>query len=128
MKKTNLLIGVCLSLAILSLAVAAASDLTAQEMAKLAKESVTRYPDYEMTAVQAFWGDATFIKQCAPKEGALPDPFVIYVEILADGAMGRSMFEPLSTTAACIRDFTANRSFPKPPEPYMLEIQMSFEP
>lgn len=100
----------------------------AEEFAARAKMSSTRHPNYEMGAVQAFWGDATFMQQCVPQGTfPLPAPFKIYVEILADGSMGRTFSVPMSKTAECVHRFTAGRIFPKPPEPYVLAIELSFK-
>ncbi len=101
---------------------------TQDEFSELARRSFAKYPSYEMVAVQAFWGDAAFMQQCVPQGTLpLPSPMKIYVEISADGHMGNAHFFPNSKTAECVRMFTAGRVFPKPPEPYVVEIELQFK-
>jgi hypothetical protein len=83
---------------------------------------------YERTAVQAFWGDAAFMRECAPSNGPVASPFEIYLEILPNGRIGRSLFVPETTTAKCVKERTAGRVFPKRSRAFVLQIAMSFKP
>jgi hypothetical protein len=107
---------------------ASAANPTAKEMAERAKESLARDRTYEMKSVEAFWGDASFMQQCVPSDGATPASFVIYFEVLPDGTLGSTVFDPLTPEARCIKGHTAHRTFPRPPGAYVTRIEMSFKP
>jgi hypothetical protein len=124
MKTSQRLITVILVL--ISSAVLAESSL--KEMAARASESLARDSSYEMVSVKAFWGDASFLEQCAPKSSPVPASLVIYFEVLPDGRLGQVLIDPLTETAKCVIKHTAHRTFPKPPGKYVTKIDMSFEP
>jgi hypothetical protein len=115
-------------MALMLLSPAASANPTVKEMAARAKESLARDSTYEMKSVKAFWGDASFMQQCVPSDGPVPASFVIYFEVLPDGTLGSTVFDPLTPEAKCIKEHTAHRTFPKPPGAYVTEIEMSFKP
>ena len=81
---------------------------------------------YDEVANRAFWGDASFMGECAPPGGAIADPITIYVEILPDGRMGQLEIVPQTPVARCIMAKATARTFPKPPGPYVLKIELRF--
>jgi hypothetical protein len=107
--------------------IAAAVDPTVAEMEALAKASYKRDSSYEIEAVKAFFGDGSPTRICAPPDKPAPEPFEIWLEILPDGSLGRTLFHPLTETAKCVKAQTAKRTFPKPPGKYVANIQLSFE-
>jgi len=113
-------------LSIISVVASAASVL--EDMELRSKESLARDSAYEMTSVKVFWGDASFLRECFHENKPLPPPFVIYFEILPDGRLGQTLFEPMTEGAICIRAHIAERRFPKPPGAYVTKIHMSFNP
>ena len=85
-------------------------------------------PDYERQALSAFWGDMAFMNKCAPAGAPIAAPFDIYVEILPSGRTGRTLFQPETETAKCVRAYTADRRYPPPPSTFVLHIAMKFTP
>ena len=107
---------------------AAAAAWTHKEAAAAANRSeATDSVKYETSAVKAFWGDATFMRDCAPRHSSVAAPFDIYVEILPNGHIGRSLFVPETKAAKCVRDHTAGRRFPARANTFVLHIAMSFK-
>ena len=84
--------------------------------------------NYEMSAVAAFWGDASFMRECAPPNSPVAAPFDIYVEILPSGRIGRSLFLPETKVAKCVQDHIVGRTFPARANAFVLYIAMSFKP
>lgn len=83
---------------------------------------------YEMVAVQSFWGNSpTFLRKCAPPNTPIPEPFTIFVEIMKNGDMGQLEVNPSTKVAECIAKHVRGRTFPKPPYPYVLQIDLSFK-
>ena len=106
----------------------ALAEPSAEEMAPRAKVSLASDSAYEMESIKAFWGDASFLRQCLPPHQSTPEPFVIYFEVLPSGELGATVFEPLTNLAKCIQAHTVHRVFPKPPGTgYVTRIVMSFD-
>jgi len=82
--------------------------------------------EYEMKAVQAFWGDASFMRECAPPNTPIADPLTIYFEVKPDGGMGELVISPETKVASCIAKNVKNRHFPKPPSEYVVKIDLNF--
>ncbi len=82
--------------------------------------------EYEMKAIQAFWGDAGFMRQCAPPNAPIPESLTIYFEVKADGDMGQLVISPETKVANCIAKNVVNRHFPKPPKDYVVKIDLEF--
>jgi hypothetical protein len=83
----------------------ALADQSVKEMEARAKASLARDSAYEKQSVRAF-----------------------YFEVLPDGSLGSTLFEPETPVAKCIKSHTAQRTFPKPPGAYVTKIEMSFKP
>lgn len=99
------------------------STLEAQHQKSI---STAQGQEYEMKAVQAFWGDASFIRVCAPPNTPIADPLTIYFEVTIDGEMGKLVINPKTKVANCIARFVKNRRFPKPPSEYVGRIDLNF--
>ena len=82
--------------------------------------------EYEMKAVQAFWGDASFMRECAPPSTPIADPLTIYFEVKRDGGMGELVISPETKVANCITKHVKNRHFPKAPNEYVVKIDLNF--
>jgi hypothetical protein len=82
--------------------------------------------EYEMKAVQAFWGDAGFMRECAPPNTPIAEPLTIYFEVKPDGGMGQLVISPETKVANCIVKNVKNRRFPKPPNDYVVKIDLNF--
>ena len=82
--------------------------------------------EYEMKAVQAFWGDASFMRECAPPNTPIAEPLTIYFEVKPDGGMGQLVLNPETKVATCIARHVKNRRFPKPPFDYVVKIDLNF--
>lgn len=83
---------------------------------------------YEMVATQAFWGKNTsFMRGCAAPNAPVAEPFTIFVEILKNGSMGQLEVNPSTKVAKCVVKNVRGRDFPKPPYPFVLQIDLSFK-
>ncbi len=82
--------------------------------------------EYEMKAVQAFWGDASFMRECAPPNTPIAEPLTIYFEVKPDGGMGQLVIHPETKVANCIAKNVKNRRFPTPPKDYVVKIDLKF--
>jgi hypothetical protein len=100
-----------------------------QDMAARNRDSVARHAGYEKDAIKIYFGDGNFLAVCAALEKPMPRAFTIYFEVLADGSLGKIVYEPLTQTAQCMMTNTASRTYPKPPgaAPYVSGIRMTFE-
>ena len=81
---------------------------------------------YEMKAVQAFWGNAQFMRECAPPNAPVTAPLNIYVGIEPTGSISDYVIVPNSAVATCIEKHTRHRVFPPPPSDYTLKIELKF--
>ena len=113
--------------ALLAPLVVAAAEPTMAEMDRLAKASHQRDGAYEMRAAKSFFGNGSAVRRCVSPDGPSPEPFVIYLEILPDGKLGRSLYVPMTETAKCLKEATANVEYPKPAETYVAEINFSIK-
>lgn len=116
----------CLFAALVPMGVGAAEPAIA-EMDRLAKASHKRDGAYELKAAQSFFSNGAALRSCVPPDGPSPEPFVIYLEILPDGRLGRSLYVPMTETAICLKEATANQVYPKPSETYVAEIKFSIK-
>lgn len=92
------------------------------------QESITtpHGKEYEMKAVQAFWGDASFMRECAPPNSPIAESLTIYFEVKRDGGMGELIINPKTKVANCIAKNVKIRQFPKPPNEYVGKIDLQF--
>jgi hypothetical protein len=67
---------------------------TVGEAKRAADASQTAHRDYRGVALQTFWGDAAFMRACAPPGTPVAAPFDIYFEIQTNGRIGRILFAP----------------------------------
>jgi hypothetical protein len=79
-----------------------------------------------MKAVQAFWGDASFMQECVPPNTPIADPLIIYFAVKRDGSMGEFVSNPETAVANCIAKNVKNRHFPKPPNEFVVRIDLNF--
>jgi hypothetical protein len=83
--------------------------------------------EFERKVVSAFWGDAAFVRECAPPDAPVPEPFTIWLEIKRDGSMGALVMEPETSVAKCIRKRLPPRTFEKPAADFVASIELSFK-
>jgi hypothetical protein len=101
----------------------------ANDMAARARESIDRNSAYEMVSIREFWGDASFMKDCARPNSPLPAAFTIYFEVLPSGQLGLVDLEPNTPVAMCIKQHVMGQTFTPPPGgvPYVTKIEMAFQ-
>ena len=56
----------------------AESDLSKLEAKHLRSIASEEGKAFEMKAVQTFWGNSAFMRECVPPEAVLPEPLVVY--------------------------------------------------
>lgn len=81
---------------------------------------------FEQEVVRAFWGDASFMRECAPTGSPVTDPLTIYVEVKTDGRMGTLAITPDTQVARCIRAHVMERQFPLPATVFVAKIDLQF--
>jgi hypothetical protein len=109
-------------------ATATAAASTLADMKVRAQASLKLDRTYDQRAGQALFGDRRFVDACAPRSLPPPDAFTMYIEILTDGRIGETLYAPMNATGRCIQDRIKGFVFPKPPAPYVLEINLKFMP
>lgn len=114
-------------LSVLSEPVLAATPLDVLEEQARQSLSTEEGLAYETKAVQVFWGDARFMRKCAPPDAPVAAPLDIYVVIEASGSIGEYVIAPGNEVAACIKKHTRHRSFPPPSGTFTLKIQLVFQ-
>ncbi len=82
--------------------------------------------EYETKAVRAFWGDARFMRECAPPGAPLPEPLTIWFAIEDDGSLSELAVAPETAIGKCIGRKVSDRVFPEPPGPFVARIDLSF--
>ena len=82
--------------------------------------------EYEMKAIQAFWGSPHFMSTCVPRNAPLPKSHTIYFEVNPDGKMQRLVINPITQVANCIAKNVYNRQLPKPPSDFVVKIELNF--
>jgi hypothetical protein len=100
---------------------------TLADMQARAKASLQVDKNYEAVAAQAIFGDNKVLAVCAPKTGPAPASFAMYVEVLADGKLGETLYSPQTDTTRCVQNQIKGRTFPKPPGKYVVEIKLAFK-
>jgi hypothetical protein len=103
-----------------------AGQASLQEMEQRATASLARDPGYNLIVNQTLIGDGSEMRQCLPKSGP-PENFVVYLEILPDGSLAKSRFEPLTEVGKCFREVASKRRFPTPPGTYVAKDNMVFK-
>jgi hypothetical protein len=106
---------------------AAFAASTLADMQARAKASLKVDKNYEAVAAQALFGDNKVLAICAPKTGPAPASFAMYVEILADGKLGETVYSLQTATTRCVQARIKGRTFPKPPGKYVVEIKLAFK-
>jgi len=82
--------------------------------------------DYEIQAVQTFWGEPHFMMQCLPPDSPIHEPFTIYFEVLRNGNMGDIVFTTTTDVTDCMARKVKNKSFPVPSSSFVVKINMEF--
>ena len=82
--------------------------------------------EYEMKAIQAFWGDAGFMRKCSPSSGQIPEPLTILFEVRSDGHIGEYKISPDTKVGRCIAEHTRHRLLPLPPINFVVRIDLTF--
>ena len=116
----------CLMLLSLVAFTAHAADTKILEARYQKSISTPQGKEYEMKAVQAFWGDASFMRECAPPNTPIAESLTIYFEVKPEGAMRQIVISPDTNIANCIVRNVKNRSFPNPPKDYVVKIDLKF--
>jgi hypothetical protein len=106
---------------------AAIAASTLADMQARAKASLQVDKNYEAVAAQAIFGDNKVLAICAPKTSPAPPSFAMYVEVLADGKLGETLYSPQTDTARCVQGQIKGKTFPKPPAKYVVEIKLAFK-
>jgi hypothetical protein len=101
---------------------------TVAEARSTAGAFASQDPEYRRAAVQAFWGDAAFMRECAPPGAPLAQAFDIYFEVQSSGARGRILVDPVTEVAQCVQRNTVARMFPKPDSSFVVHIALKFNP
>jgi len=81
---------------------------------------------YELEATKAFFGDLSFLRECAPPDAPVADSFTIYFQVLTNGRMGEIYFFPETPVATCVRRHVIDKTFPRPTRPFVVKIPLSF--
>ena len=81
---------------------------------------------FEIEAVRAFWGDASFMRECAPPEAPTAESLTIYFEVRTDGSLGNLVVTPDTPVGRCIVAAVQDRRFPQPDEDFVAKIDLSF--
>ena len=113
----------------LGMATAASAGSTAGQLESRNKRD-TSTPEgekYQRKAVTTFWGDASFMGECAPEGKPLPKAFTIYFEVTRDGAFGEMLLVPETEVGECVRKHVTARRFEKPRHPFVVKIDLSFK-
>lgn len=97
-----------------------------KEMQSRAAQSQWRDHGYNDVANRALLANQSEVHACLPESGP-PENFVAYLEILPDGSVGKSRFEPLTDVGKCLREVAARHRFPTPPGTYVVTNKMVFE-
>ncbi len=98
-----------------------------EDLATRYDRCMTANSTYEGQAVEAFWGDISFMKNCVKPGESHPNPFVIWCEVQPDGKIGRIKLDPETNTGRCIQDAVRTRTLPRPPtSDCVIKIEMSF--
>ncbi len=119
----NAVVAVILLLAISTFAMAA----TLEERNKIDTQT-SEGKTYEMEATKVFWGNATFMRECAPPGSPVAEPLTILFVVKKDGTMGEMSITPETKVAACIKKHVANRRFPIPKKEFVVRIDLQFTP
>ena len=107
--------------------IANASDIDAMEARHQASIASNEGKTYEMKAAQAFFGDAAFMRECAPPGVTTPETVTIYFEVMPAGKMGELLILPEGKVSKCISGHVRDRAFPSPPETYVGKIELTFK-
>jgi hypothetical protein len=83
--------------------------------------------EYEKKAVIVFWGDAKFMRECAPPDAPIPQSFKIYFIIKKDGSMGELVMDPVTEVGKCMQKTVIDRKFPKPHAEFVIRIDLQFK-
>jgi hypothetical protein len=123
-KKAILLVAIT-SATYLDLAVA--KDLSELELRHRESISTTEGKSYESAALRAFWGDLSYMPQCAAEAGSQAQPIKIYYEIDLNGSMSDLVIAPETPLGQCIRLHVQDHTFPKPPYSWVGKIKFSIQ-
>ncbi len=81
---------------------------------------------FENTVVRNFWGDASFMRECASPDKPVPESFTIYIEVLTNGSVGDFVFTKNNSVTRCIHKHVKNKVFPSFGKPFMATINLKF--
>ena len=84
--------------------------------------------EYETVATQAFWGDASFMETCVPRNSPLQESLRIRILARSDGSIADLEITPDTTVAQCVRKATVSRTLPRPPRACVVQINLRFKP
>ncbi len=82
---------------------------------------------YEMDAIRVFFGDARFMRECAPPNAPIAQSLDMFFEVNPDGRMNYLVITPETEVAECIRKHIADRRFPPPSQPFVVNINLKFK-
>ena len=66
------------------------------------------------------------MSECAPPGAPVAQPLEVFFEVDPDGRMRYLVITPETPVAQCIRRHTADRRFPLPPQPFVVNIDLKF--
>ncbi len=104
------------------------SSLSRSELEELNRQCISEPggQEYERTAIKAFFGDVSFMRECAPPDAPIAESFTIYFQVLTTGRMGEIYFFPETPVAACVGRRVIDKTFPTPKRPFMVKVPLSF--
>ena len=108
----------------------ASASESREELLKLHEEFIANENgrSYANLAVGQFWGDISFMRQCAPPDSPVPESFDIFYIVTIDGAIESIHLFPETKTGKCIKENVKTRAFNKPPTKFVGHIEMEFTP
>lgn len=83
---------------------------------------------YEIDAIKAFWGNAAFMRECAPPGTPVAEHLKILFVVKRDGTLGEIVIAPETKVGSCIRKHVAKRKFPIPKKEFVVRIYLQFTP
>lgn len=114
-----------LSILLIPALVSASDILSDLEQRNKEDTSKSGGSETEMQIVQQFWGNPHFMRQCLPPGSSIPEPFVIYIDLI-DGHTNRIAFSKNSTVTSCIYQNVKDKTYQISHKRFVAKIDMKF--
>lgn len=83
---------------------------------------------YDEAVSMAFLERGKVLRECAPANAPVADPFRIFIEIKPDGSISKLHFVPETEVSRCVQGKVGEKRFPPPPLPdCVIKIGLKFE-